>query len=150
MNPTLNTIILQVLKRGQLTPADRVNISRFLPLNPNRRMFDLWEAVTGDDTQTEKINMFFVLPVEEQKKILKDCRTPDTDTPPRPLTRADKVLFLDVLQNGLTQRNIEKLDEMGIKPAHDIFFDDNGDFCLCNPKDLYIMMFPDDPDNKKQ
>lgn len=149
MKTTLHTIILQVLKRGQLTPPDRLNISRFLPLNPNRRVFDLWETVTGDDTQTEKINMFFALPVEEQKKMLKDCRTPDTDTPPRPLTRADKILFLDVLQNGLTQRNIEKLGEMGINPAHDVFFNDNGDFCLCTPKELYKMMFPDDPDNKK-
>ena len=135
--PTLKAIILQILKRGQITARDGLKLSYFVPTQYNTMWCNFLEYT---DTDKEKIERFKAMTPEQQRERLKDCRTPDPDTTPRQLTRRDKLLFLDMLQHGTTPANIEKLDEIGIRPAHEILLL-NGSFCLFTPRDLYNMFY---------
>lgn len=88
---------------------------------------------------------FEMLTDDEQKKFLNVCTPdPEDDTPPRKLTRDDKILFLNIIQNGMTTRNAERLADMGVNPPNEIFVDGDGKFFVGTIRQIYGLIFGND------
>lgn len=98
-NKELQNAVLLILKRGEIRNADRVELSGMFP-------------------DSKKIHFIVDTPDDDEiYKILKqDDDHPEPDTPHK-LTHADKVLFLEILQNGITPKTADGLKPLGIFPS---------------------------------
>lgn len=139
----LKNVILLCLKRGRMTTEDRQKISRFIPVRSYS--YTILSLMNGGIDAEKIVEDFEKLTNDEQKKFLNVCTPqPEDDTPPRKLTRDDKILFLNIIQNGMTTRNAERLADMGVNPPNEIFVDGDGKFFVGTIRQIYGLIFGND------